>query len=793
MFKNYFKIALRHLQKNKLYSLVNICGLAVGIAGCLLIGMYIWSELSYDKMHKNADRIARVTWEYNFGDAVNKVATTGTKVGPQLQRSFPEVEAYVRTMKYPRVVGYADKMFEEKNFVYADSAFFSVFSFPLLQGDAATALDAPEKLVLTQSTAKKYFGTENPVGKTVKVGVKDFVVTGIAADVPDNSQIKFDFLASFKTLNASKTEKWNEVNYITYILLKDGASLKDLQVKVDAFARKTVKDEMNAAANIYMTFHLEPLLSVHLHSALDGLEPNNNILYIYIMAAVALLILLVACVNYTNLAVAQSAGRSGEIGMRKVMGAGKKQIFNQFITESFLLIIVSVCLAIGIAVLLLSKFNEISGKQLSASVFFNPYNIIILVMLSGIIAFAAGFYPALILSQSKIINVLKSGFSFTGSGMLRKTLIVVQFVISIFLLTSTIVILQQLAYIRNKDIGLNKEQVVMLPVDVKVSEQYDHFKAALQQQPGVVSVAGAYESPVDIGWGDGLTKGTGGASITINALPVDEDFTNTLELKFIAGTGFNKTDVLQFDTSNNGENIRYSFILNETAVKSLGWTPEEAIGKTVIKGREGIIKGVVKDFHFRSFHESINPLAIFLDKRMVQTMFVKISGSTPAVLKNMEAAWKQRFQHRPFDYQFLDEDYNNLYKAEQRTAAVFTSFSSLAILLACLGLFALTAYTMVKRTKEIGIRKVLGATVANILLLVSKDFIKLVVIALIIAIPLALFAVNKWLQEFVYRIDIEWWIFAIAGLVTLLIAVLAISIQAMRTAMANPSKSLRTE
>jgi putative ABC transport system permease protein len=793
MFRNYLKIAFRHLQKNKLYSLVNIGGLAIGIAGCLLIGMYIWSELSYDKFHRNADRIARVTWEYNFGDAVNKVASTGTKVGPDLQRTFPEVESYVRTMKYPRVVGYQDKIFEEKNFVYADSAFFSIFSFQLLQGDANTALDAPEKLVLTESTARKYFGAENPIGKPVKAGTKELVVTAVAADAPENSQIKFDLIASFKTLNASKTEKWTEANYITYLLLKDGKQLKPLEAKIDTYSRKVAKTEMQAEGSNYMTFHLEPFLSVHLYSALDGLEPNNNILYIYIMAAVALLMLLIACVNYTNLAVAQSAGRSAEIGMRKVMGAGRGQVFNQFIAESFVLIIVSVIIAVCLAVLLLPQFNEISGKQLSVSMFSNPYAIVILVLLSGLLALSAGFYPAMILSRSRIINVLKSGFSFTGSGGLRKTLISVQFVISIFLLASTIVILQQLSYIRNKDLGFSKEQVVMLPVDAKVSEQYDDFKTALLQQPGVASVAGAYESPVDIGWGDGLTKGATGASITVNALPVDEDFTNTLQLKFIAGSGFNKTDVLQFDTSNNGQNIRYSFVLNEAAVKALGWTPEEAIGKTVVKGREGIIKGVVKDFHFRSFHESISPLAIFLDKRLVQTMFVKVSGSTPAVLKNMEATWKQRFQHRPFDYQFLDEDFNSLYKTEARTAAVFTSFSSLAILLACLGLFALTAYTMVKRTKEIGIRKVLGATVTSILLLVSKDFLKLVIISLIIAIPLAFLAVNKWLQEFVYRVEVKWWVFALAGIVAMLVAILAISLQAFRTARANPSKSLRTE
>jgi putative ABC transport system permease protein len=647
--------------------------------------------------------------------------------------------------------------------------------------------------VITESMAKKYFGTNEPVGKTVRAGTKDFVITGIVADAPANSQIQFDFLASFKTLNASKTEKWDEANYITYLLLQNEKQVGPLQAKVDAYSRKVAKEEMRADGNSYMTYHLELLHSVHLHSALDGLEPNNSILYIYILGAVALLILIIASVNYTNLAVAQSAGRSGEVGVRKVLGAAKGQIFRQFLSESFTITCLSVVIAIGITALLLPYFNRLSGKELTTGILLRPATLVSLLSLSVLVAFFAGSYPALVLSRSKVISVLKSGFQFTGSGGLRKGLIVFQFVISIFLIIATIVILQQLSFIRNTDIGFNKEQVIMLPLDGKITEHYDDFKAAMRQQPGVISVGSAYESPVDIGWGDGLTKGTNGKNITVNALPVDEDFTNTLGLRFIAGSGFTQADVMQFDTTDDGAHIKYSFILNETAVKALGWTPEEAIGKTVSKGHEGVVKGVVKDFHFRSFHEAIKPLAIFLDKRMVLTMFVKISGNTQQSLEALEATWKQRVAHRPFDYQFLDEDFNNLYKTEQRTAAVFSSFSTLAIFLACLGLFALTAYTMVKRTKEIGIRKVLGATVTNILLLVSRDFIKLVCIALVIAIPLAIYVVNKWLEGFVYRIEVKWWVFGLAGVMTLMIAFLAISVQAIRTALTNPVKNLRTE
>ncbi|HYH16563.1 MAG TPA: ABC transporter permease, partial [Flavisolibacter sp.] len=710
MFRNYFKVAVRHLQKNKLYALVNSIGLAIGITSCLLIGIYIWHELSYDAFHEKADRIVRVTWEYNFGDAENKTATTGTKVGPQLQRTFPEVENYVRTLKYPRVIEYNKQQFDEKNFLYADSAFFSVFSFPLVKGSPATVLDAPEKLVITQSMARKYFGDEDPIGKTVKVNAtKDFIVTGIVADAPKNSQIQFDFIGSFKTLNAAKEEKWAEANYVTYLLLNNKQQLPSLQKKVADYARMVGKEEMKLQGSNYMTYHLEPLKRVHLYSKLDGFEPNNNIVYIYVLAVVALLILLVACVNYTNLCTAQSASRSGEIGMRKVLGAGKKQVFNQFICESFLMTLLAVGIALALSTLLLPYFNQLAGKEIPQNFLWHPITIVIALVLAVIVSFTAGAYPALILSNSKVINVLKSGFHFTGSSTLRKSLIVFQFVISIFLIITTVVILQQLSYIQNKDLGYNKEQVLVLPVDQKLLDQYDAFKTAIKINPNVIAVAGAYEEPTHIGWSDGLQKGSGAErqSISINALPADEDIIKTLGMQIIAGTDYTWSDVQQFDTSNNGNNLKYTFILNESAVKALGWTPQEAVGKTVTKGYEGVVKAVVKDFHFKSLHEAISPLAIFMDRRKVGSLFVKLSGNhTKETIAALEKLWKQRMPHRPFEYSFLDESYDALYKTEQRTANVFTSFSTLAILLACMGLFALTAYTMVQRTKEIGIRKI---------------------------------------------------------------------------------------
>jgi ABC-type transport system, involved in lipoprotein release, permease component len=795
MIRNYFKIAWRHLRKNKLYAFVNVVGLSIGISSCLLIGVYILNEMSFDKFHKNSERIVRVTMDYNSGDQQNKVALTGTKVGPQFARTFPQVEAFVRTMKYPRVVSIQDKMYEEKNFMYADSAFFEMFSFPLMNGDAKTALDAPDKIVLTESSAEKYFGSNDPVGKILKVDGKDFIVSGVAKDPPSNTQLKFDMVASFNALRAAQNEKWWEANYVTYLLLNNKDQIVPLQKQISTYMKGVARNELKMEGNSYLTYHLEPLASVHLYSDLEGFEPNNNIIYIYVLAIVAILILVIACVNYTNLSTAQSTGRSTEVGVRKVLGADRKQLFNQFISGSLLITLFASGMALALSVILLPYFNKLSGKELSSTVFFVPQTIISLLILSVIVAFASGSYPAFILSNRKVMDILRSGFRITGNNSLKKTLIVFQFVISIFLIISTVIILQQLSYIRNKDLGYNKDHILVLPADQKIVEHYDDLKNALTLNPGVESVTGAYTSPTNIGWSDGLKKTEdAGKGISVNAIPVDEDFVKTMGLKIVAGRDYSYSDVQQMDTSNHNNNHKYSFILNESAAKGLGWTPEEAIGKSVSKGDEGIVKAVVKDFHFRSFHEPIRPLVIFLDKSMIHQILVKVSGAqTSTTLKGLEKTWKSRITHRPFEYHFLDEDYNALYKTEQRAAGVFTAFSTLAILLACLGLFALTAFAIVQRTKEIGIRKVLGATISDLLMLFSKDFISLVIIAFVIAAPIAFYASNSWLQNFTYKIQIQWWIFLLAGLATLIIAFITISLQAIKTSLINPVKNLRTE
>jgi putative ABC transport system permease protein len=787
------------LKKTRLYSFVNIIGLTIGISSCILISLYIESELSYDRFHKNADRIVRITMEYSNGGTIGKYALTGTKVGPQLKRTFPSVATFVRTFKFPRLISYRGKVFDEKNFLYADSSFFDIFSFKLIKGNPSSALNAPHQLVITESMAKKYFGNDDPIGKTLLISnVDNFVVTGVAQDVPGSSQIQFDFLASFTSLDASKTEEWWTANDITYLLLNHADQIPRLEEQVASYMRTTqVRKEARVEGSDYLTYHLEPLEKVHLYSSLDGFEPNGNITYIYILGAIALLILFIACVNYTNLATAQSAGRGGEIGIRKVLGAGPLEIFLQHLGESALLTFIALLFALLTSIELLPLFNHLTDKSLPSSVLFHPLPVFSLFMLGVAVSLLAGSYPAFVLSRAKLSGILKSGFSFSVSGGgLRKSLIIMQFVISIFLIISTIIILQQLSFIQHKKLGFDKDHIVVLPVDYQMHRDYDEIKKAISLNSHIIAVAGANQNPTSVQWGDGIhvDKGTEQKNLPINCIPADLDFVKTLGMQIIAGTDFSASDMHLMDTTDNYKHYRYTFILNESAVKAIGWKPQEAIGKTIEKGSPGTIKAVVKDFHFSSLHQPITPLMIFLDTQYTSQLFVKISGKdVTGTLNYLEKVWKERVPYRPFEFHFLDDDYNALYKVESRTSQLFSFFSTTAILLACLGLFALAAFTTVQRTKEIGIRKVLGASIFSVASLLSIDFLKLVVIASIIAFPLAWWAMHQWLQDFAYRINISWLVFVWSGLAAVLIALITVSLQAFRAAIANPVTSLRSE
>lgn len=798
MFRSFFKTGWRSIKRNKMYSFINVFGLAIGIASCILIGLYITDELSYDKFNANAANIVRVTSQSNHSGNIQSYAQTGTKCGPQLKRTFSFIENYARLISTTRVIKYKDKLFTENHVLYADAPLFNMFSFNLLKGNPNTVLDAPNKVVLTQSMATKYFGTEEPVGKTLDFGTRgSYEVTGVCADVPGNSQIRFDFAASFTSLPVSKTEVWNTANYITYLQLNPQTTAADAGKKIDTYMRNTVAKEFGMTGGDYLTYNVQPLLQVHLYSNLDGLEPNGNINYVYIMFAIGLLILVIACINYTNLATAQSATRLGEIGMRKVMGAQRWQLFMQFVGESGLITFIALILALVISTSLLPLFNTITGKALTTHVLLAPVPILAMLALSLLVSLAACAYPAFVLSGTGLSKILKTGFSFSKSGNgLRKTLIVAQFVISIFLIIATVVVKNQLNYMQTKNLGYDKDHLLVLPLDATSLANYEGYKQGLLQVPGVQNVTSAYDNPTYVGWSDGVSK-TNEASdkgISVNALPVDMDFVPTMKIPIIAGSNFTRADFAAMDTSDGGKNYRYSFIINETAAKQLGYTPQEAINKTIYKSSPGTIKAVVKDFHFTSLHETIKPMVLFLNNDMLYTSIVRINNpDMQATINNIAAYWKQRVPNRPFEYHFLDEDYNKLYVAEQKTAKIFSMFAGTALILACLGLFGLAAFTTIQRTKEIGVRKVLGASVSNIANLLCREFVVLVIIAFIIAVPFAWMASNKWLQDFAYRIDISWAIFAIAGISVMTVTLLTVGYHALRAALSNPVKALRTE
>ena len=799
MFRNYFKTTFRNLRKNRLYGAINIFGLTIGLATCLLIGVYIIHELSYDKFNANANRIVRATMEYAQAGTVNTIATTGTKVGPQFKRTFPLVEEYARTFISHNVVKAGDKIFDEPHILYADPSFFKIFSFHIIKGDAATALNAPDKIVITKSMAKKYFGDEDAIGKILTSGGKDLRVSAVCEDVPQNSQIKFDFATQFLNLgNGVKDEQWWTANWITFFLLRDEKDISVLQKQItDYMKTPAIKTDAGLQGNDYLTYHLEPLLKVHLYSSLEGFEPNGSIRYIYMFAVIAMLILIIACANYTNLATAQSAGRTGEIGMRKVLGASKRQVFIQFMGESFLVTFIAAILAFVLSIFLIPYFNNITGKQFTAGVLIQPLPVVALVICAMLVSFFAGLYPALILSGTQIMGVLKKGFTFTGgNNLLRKVLIVAQFGISVFLIIYTIIILQQMHYMQTKNLGYDKEHIVVLPVGGDMLNNFQNLKDAFKQVPGVEGVTASYETPEDVGWSDGITAidEKGKHEISLNAMPVDLDFIKTMKMQLVAGRDFQQSDFALMDTNNNAANFQQPYIINETLAKKIGWTPQQSINRIIKKGYAGPVVGVVKDFNFTSLHEPIGPLLIFLGRYFSRDFMLRINGNNmQQTLANLEMVWKQRIPDKPFTYNFLDDNYNKLYLADQRTSLLFSIAAALAIVLACLGLFGLAAFTTIQRTKEIGIRRILGADISNITFLIAKNFLQLVGIAILIAVPLAWWTGNHWLQDFAFRIPVHLYVFVITAIITILIALCTVSFHSIKVALMNPVKSLRTE
>ena len=797
MLKNYFLVALRNLLKNKSASFINVLGLTIGLCSCILIGLYIQHELRYDAFEKKGNRISRVIMEYSFdGASVSKKGNfTSMKVAPMLRRKFPEVENAVRMYQRARIIRYQDKLLDEKKFMFADSGFFKMFSFSLLEGNPETALNAANKLVLTKSTARRYFGNQDPMGKFMQIGADTslYMVTGILPDCPDNSQIKFEFLASFISLGVTDEEEtyW-DANYTTYVLLKDANQEAALNQKLNAFMKKEM-----AGQGADIQFFLEPFMGIHLHSEYSGFEPNNNIKYIYILEGVALLTLIIACFTYINLSTARSVERAKEVGVRKVIGAGKGQLFWQFIGESFLLCLFAVILSLAAAMILLSFFNHLTSTSLSLGDLLSVKMIASLLLLAILVSLLAGSYPALLLTRIVPAKSLKGSFrNSIADQWIRKSLILFQFVISVLLIASTFIMQQQLHFVQNKNLGYNRNQVLVLPCEQKMLSTMPVIRQEFKSNSNVLQVSRCGSTPVNIQSGYNMRSAMmpDNQQIAVTANPVDEEFIPTIGLKLIVGNNFSRQDMKDLEQPEH-KNITYHFILNESAAKQLGWGPEQAIGKKMFldNSRPGYVRGVVKDFNFESLHQLIKPIVLFPEPSGYNLMVKIKAGYIPQTIAFLESKWKTLVPYRPFEYHFLEEDFNTLYQSELKLGTVLNLFSGLAIALACLGLLGLSSFTAKQRQKEIGIRKVLGAGIKQIALLLTKEFASLVGISIAVAIPVSWIMMSQWLQDYAYHITISWWVFGYAALMVFLITFITISFQVIKAAIANPVSSLRSE
>ncbi|RAK42049.1 UNVERIFIED_ORG: putative ABC transport system permease protein [Chitinophaga ginsengisegetis] len=793
MWRNYLKTAVRNLMKRKLYSAINITGLSAGIACFILLALYLRNEWTYDQFHAHAAELYRIRLDYGEKDQpVTHTALTPGGLAP-VMKDFPEVKYISRVYPSATTVAYGDKVMNENSFLYADPAFFNMFSFPLIAGNAATVLSGPNMIVLSETMARKYFGTTDIVGKTLKINNrKEYQVTGVAIDPPANTHLKFDFIASYASLG--KNDTWNSANDYTYIQLASNTTASALQGRLT----NLVKEQMGNATRSGVTFGFVPesVPGIHLHSiSLNSTEPGGDIRYNYILTIIAALLLLIACINFMNLATARSAERGREIGVRKALGAVRGQLFWQFIAESTLISFCAMVLGIMIALVLLPAFNNMAGTTLKLGL--GSYHIYL--WLAGIFlctTFFAGTYPALFLSGFRPVQVLKGRVMHGSGGSIRKSLVVFQFAASVFFIICTLVVSNQLKYIQHKKIGLDRSQVLVLSGENFNRQMLETFKGRLLQQSGVKYVSASYDSPVSVGGGytiGNLEGKPADYSMNITAIPVEKDYLQTMGISLLAGANLTDADIQ--DVLKEDKDRVYHFFLNETAVKQLGWTAETATGKRmVMNGRAGTIKGVMKDFHFASMKSKIEPIVVFPEYEWFGEILVKTSGDNQQqVIAGIESIWKDYLPAVPFAYHFMDEDFNGLYKSEFRTGTILSTFSIVIILVSCLGLLGLAAFTAEQRTREVGIRKVLGASATSVVALLSKDFIKLVLISLCIASPFAWYAMHQWLEGFAYHTRLHAGTFLLAGAIAIVIALLTVSLQSVKAALMNPVKSLRSE
>jgi len=804
MLKNYFKIAFRNLWRNKAFSIINIFGLSIGLATCLIIMLFVQNELSYDRYNKKADRIVRVIFMGEVQGEKMKEASVMPPVAKTLLADYPEVEEATRlNVAGSPMVNYGDNTFKEESVAFVDSNFFNVFTLPLLQGDKKTALLEPNTLVITRAIAQKYFGKEEAIGKVLyfKSWNTNYKVTGVIDKVPSNSHFHFDFFASMAGVPDAKSSSWMTSNFYTYLVLQKEYDYKQLQAKLPNVVEKYIAPQMQQAMGITLKqfrqkgnnigFYLQPITDIHLHSDLQfDLAPYGDIRYVYIFSAIAIFMLLIACINFMNLSTASASRRAREVGIRKVMGSLRGQLVRQFLVESLLITAVALLMSLLFVQLVLPLFNNITGKTLGLQITENTGLLPTLLLLGLITGILAGGYPAFFLSSFNPVTVLK-GRLIAGkkTGWFRSGLVVFQFFISITLMVDTVVVYRQLSYIQSKKLGYEKEQVLILPETWLLGQKEAVLRQQLLQDPRVINVTSSGYLPAGPSDGNNFFIYAQDEASQIKSLryDVEDTYIPTLGMQMAYGRNFSR----DFADSTG-------IILNETTARAFGWE-KNAVGQT-LKHRDNHgseityhVIGVVKDFHFKSLHERISPLVMTLSKNsgtlIIKTKTTDIAGLLATTKKN----WASLNAQVPFTYSFLDDRFNKTYRAEQNTGLILGIFACLTILVACLGLFGLATFTATQRTKEIGIRKILGANVTAIVSLLSKDFLKLICIAFFIAIPIAWFIMNQWLQDFAYRTNIGWMAFAVAGILALLIALITISFQAIRAAISNPVKSLRTE
>jgi len=797
MLRSYIIVALRSLRRQGFYSFINIFGLTAGILCSLFLLLYIQDELSFDNFHRNSASIYRVGMHASIQDTKLDICQAMAPIGPAMKTDFPEVDDYVRIVYFGRELVTKDaQQFYEEKFYFADSSFFSVFSFPLLSGDAKTALTEPNTIVLTESIARKYFGDEDPIGKVIKTGSEEWqrVVKGVMKDPPANSHFKPAALVSYSSLPADQVENWGNINTWVYLKLALGTDPAVLEARSADFMEKYV-GELFRQFNAKADFFLEPLASIHLHSSVDGqIEPSGDISYIYLFGAVSFFILLVASINYMNLATARATVRAKEVGIRKVLGSYKKQLMIQFTAEAVVITFMAVVLSVVLAFFLLPYFNELSGKSISMEFYKDP---VILLALLGILVFlglVSGSYPAFYLSGFQSAQVLKGRVSSkSGNPLLRKALVIFQFSISIVMVVCTWIVYDQLQFMKEKNLGFNKDQVIRIPLEgQEARRKFAVLRQALLKNPDIYAAGSGWTTPgldfnlngiyVEMEDGEFTEKGFVSYQVDAGYLPV-------FEIEVLEGRNF--SEEIKSDTSQ-------SVIVNQELVRDMGW--KEPLGKRFrvligddFKTREVKVIGVIKNFHQRALQEPIRPMILHnTDENGI--LLVRINTAKAGeVLSFIDETWKEVIKNRPLEYSFVEQDFYEQYVADEAKGKVFATFSVFTIVIACLGLFGLASFTAEQRKKEIGLRKVIGASVSSIMVLVSKDFLKLIAISILIAFPVAYFVMQRWLEEFAFRISPRPLTFLLSASLILVVTIVTVGYHSLVAAMGNPVASLKEE